>query len=98
MLVKGRIFGVDGIFLSVRFVLALLIAIGIDANDETTILTWSLVESENLKLWKYFFACLQSAVPEIFRELLITISDRDKGLEARNAKLELPDTAVHVTC
>lgn len=34
-------------------------------------------------------------MPEVFLELLLTISDRDKGLNAGKQRLELPDTVVH---
>lgn len=78
--------------------LRLLLAVGIDANGETTILAWVIAESENLESWKYFFLHLQLAMPDVFRELLITISDRDKGLDEGNCKLELPDTVVHFFC
>lgn len=70
----------------------------IDANGGTTILAWSIVKSENLESWKYSFTHLQLAMPEVFLELLITISNRDKGLEAENPNLELPDTVVHLKC
>lgn len=93
-----RVVGFDGTFLTGKFVLTLLLAVGIDANGETTILAWAIVESENLESWKYFFSHLQLAMPEVFQELLVTISDRDKGLNAGNVKLELPDTVVHVLC
>lgn len=93
-----RIVGFDGTFLTGKFVLILLLAVRIDANGQTTILAWAIVESENLESWKYFFSHLQQAMPEVFQELLITISNRDKGLDAGNTKLELPNTVAHVIC
>lgn len=43
-----RIIGLDGTFLTGKLVLTLLLAVGIDANGQTTILAWAIVESENL--------------------------------------------------
>lgn len=44
----------DGTFLTGRFVLTLLLAVGIDANGHNVILAWAVVESENRNSWEYF--------------------------------------------
>ena len=89
-----RIFGLDGTFLTGKFVLTLLLAVGIDSNGQTTILAWAIVESENVESWKYFLSHLNLAMPDVFGEPLIIISDRDKGLDA----VKLPDNLLHVIC
>jgi hypothetical protein len=42
-----RIVAVDGTFLTGKFALTLLLAVGIDANGHNVILAWAVVESEN---------------------------------------------------
>lgn len=40
----------DRTFLTGRFILTLLLAVGIDANSESTIIAWGIVEGENTAL------------------------------------------------
>ena len=42
-----RFVAANGTFLTGRFVLTLLLAVGIDANGHNVILAWAVVESEN---------------------------------------------------
>lgn len=70
----------DGTFLKARFILTLLLAVGIDANGELILLAWAVVESENRNSWEWFFRHLRRAIPEISSEECTLISDRDKGL------------------
>jgi hypothetical protein len=42
-----RLVAVDGTFLTGRFSLTLLLAVGIDANGQNVILAWAVVESDN---------------------------------------------------
>lgn len=93
-----RYLAVDGTFLTGKFSLTLLLAVGIDANNEVVIVAWSIVESENLRSWKYFFDHLKYAVPEFAREEGVLISDRDKGLDESHVRLELGDWIHHVRC
>jgi hypothetical protein len=79
--------GVDSTFLKGRFIQQLLLAVGIDANGNTLILAWAVVESENEESWRYFFKHLAEAIPEIADELCILISDRDKGIAATEEEL-----------
>ncbi len=75
-----RLVIVDGTFLKARFVLTLLLAVGIDANGETLILAWAVVESENQDSWSWFLQHLRWAIPEISATASTLLSDRDKGL------------------
>jgi hypothetical protein len=54
-----RLIVADGTFLRARFVMTLLLAVGIDANGETLILAWAVVESENKDSWSWFFQHLR---------------------------------------
>jgi hypothetical protein len=56
---------VDGTFLKARFVLILLLAVGIDANGETLVPAWAVVESKNRESWSWFLQHLRWAIPEI---------------------------------
>jgi transposase-like protein len=75
-----RIIAVDGTFLTGRFKLTLLLAVGIDADGHNVILAWAVVESENTSSWEYFLRHLRRCIPEITSERCVFISDRDKGL------------------
>jgi transposase-like protein len=71
---------IDGTFLKARFVQTLLLAVGVDANSQITLLAWGVVESENRSSWEWFLCHLRRAIPEVYSEGMILISDRDKGL------------------
>jgi len=75
-----RLVAVDGTFLKARFVLTLLLAVGIDANGELYPLAWAVVESENQSSWEWFLHHLRWALPLLAEEEATLISDRDKGL------------------
>jgi hypothetical protein len=62
-----------------RFILTLLLAVGINVNDHNVILAWVIVESENQGSWEYFLQLLRRCIPEIASEPCVFISDRDKG-------------------
>jgi len=82
-----RIVAADGTFLTGRFVLTLLLAVGIDANGHNVILAWAVVESENRDSWEYFLRLLRRCIPEITSVPCVFISDRDKGLQEADAVL-----------
>ncbi|ELR04437.1 hypothetical protein GMDG_01513 [Pseudogymnoascus destructans 20631-21] len=63
-----------------RFILTLLLAVGIDANGELVPLAWAVVESENGESWGWFLNHLRLALPELVIEESTLVSDRDKGL------------------
>jgi hypothetical protein len=82
-----RIVAADGTFLTGRFVLTLLLAVGIDANGHNVILAWAVVESENRESWEYFLRLLRRCVPEVASDPCVFISDRDKGLQEADVVL-----------
>jgi hypothetical protein len=59
--------GIDGTHTSSRFRMTLLIAHGIDANDEILPLAWALVPIECEAWWEWFLECLKKAFPNIRR-------------------------------
>jgi hypothetical protein len=75
-----RIVIVDGTFLTGRFKLTLLLAVGVDADGRNVILAWAIVESENASSWEYFLRLLRRSIPEITSEWCVFILDYDKGL------------------
>ena len=91
-----RFVGVNGTFLKGRFIQQLLLAVGINANGNTLMLAWAVVESENEDSWRYFFKHLAKAIPEIIEETCVLISDRDKGIAA--AEDELGDHIIRAVC
>lgn len=82
-----RLVAADGTFLTGRFVLTLLLAVGIDADGRNVILAWAVVESENQGSWEYFLRLLRRCIPEVSSEPCVFISDRDKGLLKADAVL-----------
>ena len=70
----------DGTFLKARFILTLLLTVGIDANGKLVLLAWAVVESENASLWEWFLQHLHWSLPALVQEPVTMISDHDKGL------------------
>jgi transposase-like protein len=58
----------------------LLIACGIDANDEVLPLAWGLVPIENNKWWTWFLEAFDNAFERAKKYEYVFISDREKGL------------------
>jgi hypothetical protein len=59
-------------------------------------LAWAVVESENEDSWRYFYCHLVKAIPEIWGEDTVFISDRDKGPAA--ADIDLGDRIHRAIC
>ena len=59
----------------------LLIACGIDANNNVLPLSQALVPTENEEWWTWFLAFLSSNFEAINEDNCIFISDRDKGIK-----------------
>ena len=86
---------VDGTFTKGQFILTLLLAVGIDANGQTTLLAWAIVESESKASWSYyFFFHLCIATRALLNEQYMMISDHDKGLEALTEEDVGPNTDI----
>ena len=49
-----QLIGIDGTYTGSRFQMTLLIAVGIDANDETLPVAWALVPIESEPWWTWF--------------------------------------------
>ena len=77
---------VNGTFIKGHFILTILLAVRIDANDQITLLVWAIVESENKSFWAYFFYYLCVVTEALLKEKYITISDYDKELKALTNK------------
>ena len=72
---------VNRTFIKGHFVLIILLAVRINANNQTTLLAWAIVESENKSFWVYFFYHLYAATRALLKEKYIMISDHDIGLK-----------------
>ena len=77
----------DGTFTKSRFLIQLLLAVGIDANSNNIILAWILVESENQVLLKYFFRLFRIVIPAISERQYVLISNRNKEILNTNGEL-----------
>jgi transposase-like protein len=74
----------------------LLVACGIDANDQVIPLAWALVPIENKIWWTWFLRYLKHSIPALSAECHIFISDREKGMA-----ISVPavfDQLIHLHC
>lgn len=74
----------------------LLVACGIDANDQVIPLAWALVPIENEIWWTWFLRYLKHSIPALSAECHIFISDREKGMA-----ISVPavfDQSIHLHC
>jgi hypothetical protein len=65
-----------------KFRMMLMIAVGIDANDNILPLSWALVPTENDEWWTWYCKFLKDCFPAMDNQGVVFISDRDKGLAA----------------
>ena len=63
-----------------KYPMMLMIAVGIDANDNAIPLSWALVPTENEEWWTWFCEFLKDTFNEFLQEGYVFMSDRDKGL------------------
>lgn len=96
--ITRRFISVDGTFTTGKFVMALLLAVGVDSNGEVVVIAWAIVEAESRASWLYFMDHLKIALPEFKNEDVILMSDRDKGLQDSNTRLDLGENVLHVRC
>ncbi len=92
-----RLVAVDGTFLKARFILTLLVAVGIDANGHIVPLAWAVAESENADSWEWFLNHLKWSLLELVSEPSTLVSDRDKGLLVAERTLS-PQVAIAHCC
>ena len=75
----------------------LMLACGLDGNQQTLLLAWALVPSENQEYWEYFLNLLSEAYLPCSTEGFVIISDRDKGLVPATEKI-LPNISYAKCC
>ena len=63
-----------------KFRIMLMIAVGIDANDNVLPLSWALVPTENEEWWTWYCRFLVDCFPGMNSQGFVFISDREKGL------------------
>ena len=85
-----RFIAVDGTFTKNRFIQTLLLAVGMDAEDQIQILAWAIVPNECQETWTWFLKRLDAAYPTVNDQRTVIINDREKGLLNAIA-LVLPD-------
>ncbi|KAM6563311.1 hypothetical protein CsatB_023309 [Cannabis sativa] len=81
------IIGLDGCFLKGYCRGMLLVAIGIDANNNMFPLAYVVVEKENTDSWTWFVQLLKEDLDVQDTRLFTFISDRQKGLERAVAEI-----------
>ena len=65
-----------------KFRMMLMIAVGIDANNNVLPLSWALVPTENKYWWTWFCKFLKYCFPYMDIRGAVVISDREKGLSS----------------
>ncbi|CAM8926977.1 unnamed protein product [Rhodiola kirilowii] len=88
---------IDGTHMYGRYNGKLLVAMGLDANNQLVPLAFALVESENNESWRWFMRCIRIGVTQ--RDGLCVISDRHNGiLHAMNEPEWTEPRAYHRFC
>jgi hypothetical protein len=72
--------GLDACHTKSRFRMMLLIATGLDANNQILPLSWAIVPTENTEWWIWFCQCLNAWFPGLRAKDHVFISDREKGI------------------
>ncbi|KAH9619098.1 hypothetical protein KSS87_014112 [Heliosperma pusillum] len=76
---------VDGTHLYGKYKGVLLIAIGVDANDQIYPLAFAIVDCESIDTWGWFMDCIRKHVTQ--REGICVISDRHVGIMTAMSKV-----------
>jgi transposase-like protein len=87
---------VDGTYTKSRYQMMLLIACGINANDQVILLAWALVPIKEASWWNWFLRYLKACYPEIDVENYTFISNREKGIA--QAIPEQFEHSIHLYC
>jgi hypothetical protein len=90
---------VDGTHTKSRYQMMLLIACGIDANDQSIALAWALVPIEDASWWNWFLRYLKACYPLMDLENHTFISDREKEflrLFMSNLSIQFTSIAVRI--
>ena len=71
----------DGTFLRGKYLGNMLLAVGKDGNGNTLPLSWAIIiGNEDIANWTWFMEKMLEAYPQINRENIVFVSNRDKGL------------------
>jgi hypothetical protein len=71
---------VDGTFTKNRFIQILLLAVGMDAQDQIVLLAWAVVPNESYQTWSWFLQLFRKSYPSSNDRETVVINDREKGL------------------
>lgn len=74
------VISIDGTHLCGKYQGTMLLAVGVDGNDQLFPLTFAIVEGENNDSWRWFMACIRTRVTH--RPDLCVISDRHRSIIA----------------
>jgi hypothetical protein len=77
-----RFVALDACYTKSKYLMMLMIAVGIDANDNAIPLAWALVPTESEEWWTWFCEFLKDTFNNLLDEGYVFISNRDKGLAA----------------
>jgi hypothetical protein len=88
--------GIDGTHTGLKFQMTLLIAVCIDANDETLLMAWALVPIESNVWWIWFLKHFERAFAANVAGNVF-MSDREKGLPTALEKT-MPDVTQAYCC
>ena len=91
-----QLIGIDGTHTGSRFWMTLLIAVGIDANDETLPVAWALVPIESEAWWTWFLKHFNQAFQADI-DGNVFMSDWEKGLPAA-LKKTMPEVTQAYCC
>jgi len=77
-----RFVALDACHTKSKYPIMLMIAVGIDVNDNAIPLAWALVPTESEEWWTWFCEFLKDSFDILLEEGYVFMSDRDKGLAA----------------
>ena len=72
------VLSIDGTYLYGKYKDTLFIAIECDINNQFFLLTFSIIEDENIDCWRWFLACIRNKVTQ--RTGICVISNRHLGI------------------
>lgn len=87
---------VDGTFTKNRFIQILLLAVGMDSQDQIVVLAWAVVPNESFETWSWFLQLFRASFPSSNESETVVINDREKGL--LNAVQDILPRALNAYC
>ncbi|GAA0160115.1 hypothetical protein LIER_38977 [Lithospermum erythrorhizon] len=76
-----KVIGLDGCHTKGLYKQQILIAVGLDNNNDCWAIAWAVVEKENVDTWEWFLEGLIQDIGIVNQEEYVVISDKQKGLE-----------------